>query len=61
LNIKQNEKKLKTCCFTGHRRIPPEQYHWIAARLRKEIIQLIEGGINCFCAGGALGFDTIAA
>ncbi len=57
------EQKLqsKTCCFTGHRKIPPEQYHRIAERLRKEIIRLIEKGICYFGAGGALGFDTLAA
>ncbi len=46
-----------TCCFTGHRKIPPEQYHRIAERLQEHIIQLIEEGIWYFGAGGALGFD----
>lgn len=53
--------KTKTCCFTGHRKIPPEQYHRIAERLREHIIQLIEEGTCYFGAGGALGFDTLAA
>ena len=53
--------KNQTCCFTGHRKIPPEQYHRIAERLREHIIQLIEEGICYFGAGGALGFDTLAA
>lgn len=51
----------KTCCFTGHRKIPPAQYDAIAGRLRKEVIRLIEQGYKYFGAGGALGFDTLAA
>lgn len=53
--------KEQTCCFTGHRNIPPEQYAAIAERLRTAVIDLIEAGICRFCAGGALGFDTLAA
>ena len=53
--------KTQTCCFTGHRKIPPEQYDCIAERLRAEIITLIQNGITFFGAGGALGFDTLAA
>ena len=33
----------------------------ISERLREEIIKLIEGGVIYFGAGGALGFDTLAA
>jgi uncharacterized phage-like protein YoqJ len=51
----------KTCCFTGHRKIPPEQYIMIAKRLKTEIIRLVEDGYVYFAAGGALGFDTMAA
>jgi uncharacterized phage-like protein YoqJ len=51
----------KTCCFTGHRKIPPGQYNRIAEQLREEIITLIKNGIIFFGAGGALGFDTLAA
>lgn len=53
--------KLKTCCFSGHRKIPTEQYQCIANRLKAEIIQLIEQGVIYYGAGGALGFDTLAA
>lgn len=53
--------KKKTCCFTGHRKIPPEQYNCIAERLRTEIIALIHQGVIYFGVGGALGFDTMAA
>lgn len=51
----------KTCCFTGHRTIPPEKYMYIKSRLDEEIDRLIQNGITDFCSGGALGFDTIAA
>ena len=51
----------KTCCFTGHRKIPAEQYEGIVERLESEITALIHQGILYFGAGGALGFDTMAA
>lgn len=53
--------KENTCCFTGHRKIPPSQYRNIARRLKSTIIDLIGQGYVCFGAGGALGFDTMAA
>ena len=53
--------KNQTCCFTGHRKIPSEQYSRIAERLREKIVALIKDGIIFFGAGGALGFDTLAA
>ena len=53
--------KLKTVCFTGHRKIPPEHIEVIARRLRNTLLNLIENGYRYFGAGGALGFDTLAA
>ena len=53
--------RTKTCCFTGHRKIPFGQYEHVSERLREEIISLIHDGITFFGAGGALGFDTLAA
>lgn len=53
--------KERTCCFTGHRKIPPLQSLQIAERLKTELIKLIDQGYLYFGAGGALGFDTIAA
>ena len=53
--------KSKTCCFTGHKQIPPGQYSCIAGRLENEIIKLINAGVRHFYVGGALGFDTLAA
>lgn len=53
--------KNKTVCFTGHRKIPSKQYESISRRLEEILIQLIEQGYLYFGAGGALGFDTVAA
>ena len=51
----------RTVCFTGHRRIPLLQRHRIAAQLDKTVESLIGEGYLYFGAGGALGFDTMAA
>ena len=51
----------KTCCFTGHRELPFWGRRGIAAKLEKVIIEQINNGIRFFGAGGALGFDTLAA
>lgn len=54
--------KEQTCCFTGHRKIPAGEVPWLQRRLKKEIIRLVEKeGVCYFGAGGALGFDTLAA
>lgn len=51
----------KTCCFTGHREIPLMKYALVKKRLRETLEDLIERGYCFFGAGGALGFDTLAA
>lgn len=51
----------KTVCFTGHRAIPQAERAALKRRLRKEILRQIEEGATVFRAGGALGFDTMAA
>lgn len=56
-----NKLKQQTACFTGHREIPPEQIPIIKAKLRGEIIRLIEQGIIYYGCGGARGFDLFAA
>ena len=53
--------KTQTCCFTGHRNIPTEKYPEIQRALMFQVIELIHDGIRCFYAGGALGFDMMAA
>ena len=51
----------KTVCFTGHRAIPDEIYPTLCALLDRELEKQIENGARIFRAGGALGFDTLAA
>ena len=51
----------KTGCFTGHRRIPEKDYAVIEEKLEQTIVKLYNNGIIRYCAGGALGFDTLAA
>lgn len=51
----------KTVCFTGHRKIPYNQLNSIAVRLNETVEKLILSGYCNFAAGGALGFDTMAA
>ncbi|MCL2545077.1 MAG: DUF1273 domain-containing protein [Clostridia bacterium] len=50
-----------TCCFTGHRNIPANERTAIQKRLEFALTHLIHQGVCYFCAGGALGFDTMAA
>lgn len=50
-----------SCCFTGHRRIALRESLLVRRRLRAEILRLIEEGVDTFLAGGAVGFDTLAA
>lgn len=57
----KEEMKKHTCCFTGHRRIPHEDMRRIQQQLRDIIVSSIECGYVFFGAGGALGFDTLAA
>ena len=51
----------KACCFTGHRIIPEREYKTISKHLEREIVGLIHKDVRYFGAGGALGFDTLAA
>ena len=51
----------KTVCFTGHRDIPQENYLALKETLTQEIELQIQEGATVFRAGGALGFDTLAA
>lgn len=52
---------LKTCCFTGHRVIKNADMPIVCQNLKKIMAELIDDGFDTFIAGGALGFDTIAA
>lgn len=51
----------QTACFSGHRKIPIEQYDAIYERLNAAIENLLDRGYRFFGTGGALGFDTMAA
>lgn len=50
-----------SCCFTGHRTIPRVEESAIRNRLAQSVLQLYREGYRAFIAGGALGFDTMAA
>ncbi len=50
-----------SCCFTGHRRMSAKERRATLYRLRSTILYLVSKGVVNFRAGGALGFDTIAA
>lgn len=56
-----SERRQKTACFTGHRQIPSTEKSQLRANLRQTLIYYIEQGYQYFGAGGALGFDTLAA
>lgn len=51
-----------TCFFTGHRNLPTVRIEQIRKIIEIKAKNLIEDkGVEHFIAGGALGFDTIAA
>ena len=51
----------KICCFTGHRNIPDNLSDELFEKLYKTISQLASEGFCIFRAGGAVGFDRLAA
>ena len=53
--------KENTCCFTGHRFSAARDVDPLRELLKKEIAHQAENGRTVFCAGGAMGFDTVAA
>ena len=55
------DKKISTVCFTGHRDINKSLAIYIPSALKSELCRLILLGATSFRAGGAVGFDTIAA
>ena len=58
LCIITEERKIKTCAFTGHRDLDAD---FSARDLKSEIEALIKRGAEIFYNGGAIGFDLIAA
>ena len=53
--------RAKTCCFTGHRSLSNEEKLKVAVRLREIIAVQIKAGVVFYGAGGARGFDALAA
>lgn len=53
--------KDKTCCFTGHRTIRPDDLEMLTRNTRNAVCELIDRGYTCFIVGGAIGYDTLAA
>lgn len=51
----------KICCFTGHREIPHEEYEPLAELLEETVRKLAKKGVTEYRAGGARGFDMLAA
>lgn len=58
---KEQSRTGKICCFTGHRHIPQMHYDRLYSLLDETILALYEKGVRHFRAGGAIGFDTVAA
>lgn len=53
--------KMKTCCFTGHRKIQISEIYAVSVNLNTQVKKAIQNGIDTFVCGGALGFDMMAA
>jgi uncharacterized phage-like protein YoqJ len=54
--------KNRTCFFTGHRRLATEKIEIIKKKTEENIERLIiDYDVKNFIAGGALGYDTLAA
>lgn len=49
------------CCFTGHRHLPSEQLVRLSELMDRVIGSMVRQGVCHFRAGGALGFDMLAA
>ena len=58
---RNNAKQGLIVCFTGHRRIGYGAAMKIPSLLDKVLTELCERGATVFRAGGAIGFDTVAA
>ena len=57
----QNQEQINTVCFTGHRDLNAYLPSSVSKALNKALRILISHGVEHFLAGGALGFDTLAA
>ena len=52
---------MKVCSFTGHRQIKKEHIKELPGIVARAIKYAYQQGCRKFIAGGALGFDTVAA
>ncbi len=52
---------IKTVCFTGHRSIPEAHALRLPSLLEEQLRALIARGARIFRAGGAIGYDMLAA
>ena len=50
----------QVCCFTGHRNLPQREENSMRQKLQAVIREFAIAGIRTYCAGGAMGFDTLA-
>ena len=57
----RRENGIRVVCFTGHRSIPYRDAERLPALLERVIGELYGRGARVFRAGGAMGFDTVAA
>ena len=55
------ENTVSVVCFTGHRNIAYSEAVKLPKLLENVLVELIERGATVFRAGGAIGFDTLAA
>lgn len=56
-----NDLSIKTVCFTGHRHIDKGLALRIPSALKELLEKYISEGAVSFRAGGAMGFDSVAA
>ena len=61
MNNNIDNQIIEHVCFTGHRSIEPAHARLIPGILDQILRTLIRHGATFFYAGGALGFDTVAA
>ena len=52
---------MKSCSFTGHRKIDPRHINALSDLLIRGISYVYDEGVRDFYIGGAIGFDTMAA
>jgi uncharacterized phage-like protein YoqJ len=51
----------KTCCATGHRKIPEDKLDYVKQELEREIQTALEDGYRKFITGFSEGVDTLFA